>query len=66
MSYSPLLDENLPLGWLEIRRRPAGFGVLFLWLLLSFVVLLAYKSNLLAMLVKSSYEQPLETFQVVF
>ncbi len=56
----------MPDRWFSSRERSARhFSLLLLWLLLGNLLAQAYRSNLLAGLVKVEYEEQPETFQVI-
>ncbi len=63
VSYIPLVSESVPHKWFDSRHKKPYFPILFLWLLLGNVLSNAYRSNLLAVLVKVDFEKQPETFQ---
>ncbi len=65
ISFIPLVSESVPLRWFDDRNKNPHFVLLYMWLLLGATLAHAYKSNLLASLVKVEYEKPPETFQVI-
>ncbi len=64
ISYIPLVSESVPHAWYHKKSKISYFFILYIWLLLGFLLAQAYKSNLLANLVKVDYEKPPATFQV--
>jgi hypothetical protein len=63
-TVSVLLNEGLPDHWFFFEPKRAIMAIFFVWLPISSVLTFAYKGTLLASLVKSDFEKPIETFEV--
>ena len=66
ISFVSLIQESLPQAWFQRNRWCSKYLMLFIWLLTSFVLGQAYKSNLLAILATKRYEPTIETAEDFF
>ncbi len=64
ISLSPVTCTGVPEKMLRSRRKNPIYITLFTWFVIGYVIALAYKSNLLANLVKVEVEKQPQTFQV--
>ncbi len=51
----------MPFTWFDPNKASPLSIILWLWLPMGLILSLAYRSNLLAMLVKNEYEAPIDT-----
>lgn len=67
-AFVPMINESLPHNFFKFKSKTARkqkLLILFLWLPMGIILSYAYRSNLLAMLVKISYEKPINTLEDV-
>ncbi len=64
LAWSPLLGTGLPESWFGNKSKTPVYIIIFMWFLAGSVIAHAYKSNLLANLVKVGVEPQPETIEV--
>ncbi len=63
----PLLNSNIPKTWYKITKRWAPYSIIIaFWMFVGLFLSNAYKSTLLASLIKRDVEKSPDTFQVTF
>ncbi len=62
--FGTMINESLPGKLVALKKSALGFNSLIvIWIPCSCLIDMAYQSNLLAFLVKTSKEKPIDTFQ---
>lgn len=62
-SYGIMINESIPERLLNIDTVKSMQFLLLTWIPMSFLIGMAYQSNLLALMTKKQLEKPIETFQ---
>ncbi len=63
--YMPLVSQSMPHTWYKNKLWIPFYVTIYIWLLLSALLSMAYKSNLLANLVQVDLERQPHTLQVI-